>query len=106
MLTSFNLNAQQGFVMFNQNKVEFVNQGKAYKLFDDYLNPVWNQLVDEGMIISYSMMTHAWGDEWNLNYMIVTESHEAFLKAWAEGCLLYTSPSPRDRQKSRMPSSA
>ena len=24
----------------------------------------------------------------------------------AEDCLLYTSPSPRDRQKSRMPSSA
>ena len=23
-----------------------------------------------------------------------------------KGCLLYTSPSPRDRQKSRMPSSA
>ena len=26
--------------------------------------------------------------------------------ATVEGCLLYTSPSPRDRQKSRMPSSA
>ena len=25
---------------------------------------------------------------------------------WPKGCLLYTSPSPRDRQKSRMPSSA
>ena len=25
---------------------------------------------------------------------------------WLGGCLLYTSPSPRDRQKSRMPSSA
>ena len=25
---------------------------------------------------------------------------------WVRGCLLYTSPSPRDRQKSRMPSSA
>ena len=25
---------------------------------------------------------------------------------WQECCLLYTSPSPRDRQKSRMPSSA
>ena len=25
---------------------------------------------------------------------------------WNYGCLLYTSPSPRDRQKSRMPSSA
>ena len=27
-------------------------------------------------------------------------------QAWANSCLLYTSPSPRDRQKSRMPSSA
>ena len=25
---------------------------------------------------------------------------------WANGCLLYTSPSPRDRTRSRMPSSA
>ena len=25
---------------------------------------------------------------------------------WHKNCLLYTSPSPRDRQKSRMPSSA
>ena len=29
-----------------------------------------------------------------------------FPKAEIPGCLLYTSPSPRDRQKSRMPSSA
>ena len=29
-----------------------------------------------------------------------------FPKAAANPCLLYTSPSPRDRQKSRMPSSA
>ena len=28
------------------------------------------------------------------------------LQAMYNGCLLYTSPSPRDRQKSRMPSSA
>ena len=30
---------------------------------------------------------------------------EAYTKAYSS-CLLYTSPSPRDRQKSRMPSSA
>ena len=36
---AINVNAQQGFVMMNQNKVEFSNQGKAYKIFDDYLNP-------------------------------------------------------------------
>ena len=39
--------------------------------------------------------------------------HEEGMAAWGacrlcmvEVCLLYTSPSPRDRQKSRMPSSA
>ena len=31
---------------------------------------------------------------------------EELLRAQASSCLLYTSPSPRDRQKSRMPSSA
>ena len=32
------------------------------------------------------------------------EEYDAFVREMA--CLLYTSPSPRDRQKSRMPSSA
>ena len=31
---------------------------------------------------------------------------DSFVMAHAKTCLLYTSPSPRDRQKSRMPSSA
>ena len=31
---------------------------------------------------------------------------ESAFGAFCAGCLLYTSPSPRDRQKSRMPSSA
>ena len=36
-----------------------------------------------------------------------SESSEAnFAQAMQRACLLYTSPSPRDRQKSRMPSSA
>ena len=37
---------------------------------------------------------------------ITAERIRKEIKALAEGCLLYTSPSPRDRQKSRMPSSA
>ena len=31
---------------------------------------------------------------------------DVFLERHMKSCLLYTSPSPRDRQKSRMPSSA
>ena len=37
---------------------------------------------------------------------IFRHSVELMLKVECNNCLLYTSPSPRDRQKSRMPSSA
>ena len=39
-----------------------------------------------------------------LNYQIEASNLWNFFQA--KNCLLYTSPSPRDRQKSRMPSSA
>ena len=52
-------------------------------------------------------------DNWNIkrpntrtdNVKIGNEA-DGGLRTRAQGCLLYTSPSPRDRQKSRMPSSA
>ena len=41
----------------------------------------------------------------NSNCLIMLADNQGqVLTSW--GCLLYTSPSPRDRQKSRMPSSA
>ena len=40
-------------------------------------------------------------------YSIGVAHHKVIhLLSMYQGCLLYTSPSPRDRQKSRMPSSA
>ena len=42
--------------------------------------------------------------------LVDTKKHGKGVETWPNGyiytCLLYTSPSPRDRQKSRMPSSA
>ena len=38
--------------------------------------------------------------------LLSTCNRTEFYAAAAKPCLLYTSPSPRDRQKSRMPSSA
>ena len=34
------------------------------------------------------------------------EGEEVILAQWDSSCLLYTSPSPRDKRQSRMPSSA
>ena len=38
--------------------------------------------------------------------LLLSEHPNDCMTCEANGCLLYTSPSPRDRQKSRMPSSA
>ena len=42
----------------------------------------------------------------NRNHRLVARAMEQSVRAPLASCLLYTSPSPRDRQKSRMPSSA
>ena len=41
-----------------------------------------------------------------VTHKLLSEYPERYDDAVTQGCLLYTSPSPRDRQKSRMPSSA
>ena len=44
---------------------------------------------------------------YTVQFKYITGSGDTFtFSATDKGCLLYTSPSPRDRQKSRMPSSA
>ena len=45
------------------------------------------------------------GDQDSIEYLC-REAPKAVYELEHWGCLLYTSPSPRDRQKSRMPSSA
>ena len=46
---------------------------------------------------------------WCIGHLVSLADAGAYderFKKWRYDCLLYTSPSPRDRQKSRMPSSA
>ena len=51
------------------------------------------------------------GNTYLLDIEPITDNQKKLFDSYADGkhlvaCLLYTSPSPRDRQKSRMPSSA
>ena len=53
--------------------------------------PITQKVFDQ--ISIYNMLLH-------VDYLVVSNGLQHYI------CLLYTSPSPRDRQKSRMPSSA
>ena len=59
------------------------------------------QLVDDHISSQISAISK---QDWPLAYSFAAKSFQDSIDLTS--CLLYTSPSPRDRQKSRMPSSA
>ena len=64
----------------------------------DLLAPVSSSLSPEPPMLQLDLPDPERDDISTMEFLAQLE------QAWA--CLLYTSPSPRDRQKSRMPSSA
>ena len=72
-----------------------------------YLDPPFNSQANYNILFRAPTGEHsqaqieAFEDTWHWN-----DSAEQAFDEVLHSCLLYTSPSPRDRQKSRMPSSA
>ena len=82
------------FRILNANNfVESVeNTNNSYYVFIGLPNP-----AGTGSLVGYGRSS-----DWNSSTPAPTDSFSYRIHT----CLLYTSPSPRDRQKSRMPSSA
>lgn len=71
-------------LVFSQNKVQMADMGKANKMIDEIFAPILNQLVDEGMLLGWGQLNHAWGDEWNLNFWYSAKDVGSFHKFWKE----------------------
>ena len=84
---------------FIEKKMDII---KSYK--SQFYNP--NSKESETLISNKSFLDLVKSRSADLGRFISAEYAEGFLVQRYIGCLLYTSPSPRDRQKSRMPSSA
>ena len=86
---------------------KFVEQAKDYRIIGLTASPGWNierieEVINNLYIKNIEIRT---GEEKDIRkYMTGTEIKRVDVEL--NNCLLYTSPSPRDRQKSRMPSSA
>ena len=72
-----------------------------------YKQLVFTQSFDDGKSFEPSIIIGADELHSGKNFQHLTvDGHGGIHMAWLDGCLLYTSPSPRDRTRSRMPSSA
>lgn len=62
------------------------NQGEAVRMLNGQWRSAVQELIDEGGLLDYGILTHAWGDEWNvLDYFVAEDLvsfHQAFETAF------------------------
>ena len=71
-------------LVVSQWKCDYSHIGDIRAENDSLAFPIWQDLVDEGMIESVGTFYHEWGDAWNYNTYYVAEDKEAFFAAWDE----------------------
>ena len=109
-----------GLKIASDGTIYFVNMSSPNKTSLRYINKLILEMKPTGGVYSYNPTTQSatvisegnyFGNglaiSENEDYILVSEtSRYRILKYWIDGCLLYTSPSPRDKRQARMPSSA
>lgn len=53
--------------------------------YDSLTVPINQELVNEGMLVAAGMLTHDWGDEWNVSFWWLADDKPTFFAAWEEG---------------------
>ena len=111
--------ADTDMIPFDANLAEYLDDGMLTELSSELIGHVeadtssrkeWADTFVKGLDVvgfKYEERTEPWENACGVYSNVLAEAAIRFqAEAMSETCLLYTSPSPRDRQKSRMPSSA
>lgn len=75
---------ETSFFMMNHHQCWPDEMDEVRAFSSAHLEPVLAELEEEGAIQEWGVLEHGWGDEWNWNFYIITESHAAFLEAWEQ----------------------
>lgn len=76
--------AEPGVVAVRYFKCAGADVGEAAEMLNGDFRPIANQLIDEGKLLDYGILTHYWGDDWNLVDYFVAEDLESFHAAFGE----------------------
>ena len=74
-------------------------------IYENKLDIALNKLHSEGRYRTFIEIERDKGNFPSARWLS-EKNHEKSVTVWCGNCLLYTSPSPRDVEESRMPSSA
>lgn len=78
---------QSNVVAVRYFQCPFHHQSTAVELLNTQFRPIVQELIDEGELIGYGILTHSWGDRWNVSDYFVAEDlvsfHEAFDEAYS-----------------------
>ena len=75
---------EQPLLVVSFQKVKMGEVQNATKTVNEKFAPILNGLVDEGMLESWGLFNHTWGDEWNMNVWYVAKDMMAFEIFWDE----------------------
>ena len=103
LLISISTFAQTDEKVFREIYSNSLTQGKSYEWLDYLSNQIGGRLSGS---LNAERAVNWTKSELELLGLDKVWLQPVMVPKWVRGCLLYTSPSPRDRQKSRMPSSA
>ena len=79
-------------------KVNFADLSDYNKHIEKYLNPIWDNQVEKGNIISYKVLNHSWGDEWSVVVHYEAENLNTFQDAWSAALKEYTDKTPKNER--------
>lgn len=65
-------------------KCDYSKLGTIVQVVDSLVIPIAQELISEGKLVSHGMLTHQWGDEWNVVFYYTAADKAAFFSAWTE----------------------
>lgn len=83
-------------VVISQNMVPLSQMGRYVELMKQYWAPAFDKLVDEDKLDSWGLLTHAWGDEWNVVVHYSAKDFATFESAWEEGIADFVANTPEE----------
>lgn len=70
------------FVVVASFKCDLGSVGQIIEVTNEKLVPIAQESVDAGHWMYYQLLTHTWGDEWNVNFYMRALNRDHFYEGW------------------------